>query len=321
VSEPVTPPWLDDLFPFPTPPVLARLVDIAWEHATREGYYDYTLMSTYFDFMFDLATFPRPPEGWECSPEVDDVSRLRRVLASAPMFVTPEFVPFGALGDGGYVGWLVPAPELDRPDHPVALASGHDYRVSVIGADTRAGLEFMLSRGLRRQRERQQDPERDSQDPVAEYLRDKYRELIPRLAAEIGAHLDPDGAVESVADVVFDVPAGWRHEMGEDGIGVLAPAGTFADREPVVAHVQYEEQPVAPALADAAHLLDIGYPATALLGLKDTFVNSPPCYFAELNPLWARAYRDLGRPGLAQHLDLMTATYRDLPCYCQAPHN
>jgi hypothetical protein len=35
--------------------------------------------------------------------------------------------------------------------------------------------------------------------------------------------------------------------------------------------------------------LDAGHPATALLGLKDTFVNSPTCYFADLKPLWARA--------------------------------
>jgi hypothetical protein len=57
-----------------------------------------------------------------------------------------------------------------------------------------------------------------------------------------------------------------------------------------------------------------------LLGLEDTFVSTPPCYFAELRPLWARAYRELGRPQLVATLDLMAALYGGLPCYCAVPH-
>ncbi|MEU9126306.1 hypothetical protein AB0C96_42005 [Streptomyces sp. NPDC048506] len=99
--------------------------------------------------MFDLATVPRPPDGCDAYPEFDNQDRL----LSVPHFATPEFVPFGSLGDGGDIDWLVPAPELGRPDHPVALANGHDHGVTLIGADTRTGLEFMLSWALRRWRE------------------------------------------------------------------------------------------------------------------------------------------------------------------------
>jgi hypothetical protein len=80
----------------------------------------------------------------------------------------------------------------------------------------------------------------------------------------------------------------------------------------VVASVERDE-PLEPALADAARQLDAGFPATALLGLKDTFVYTPDCYFSELKPLWARAYRDLGRPQLVAKLDLMADRHDSLP--------
>ncbi len=109
MSESAPPRWVDGLFPVPTPPALATLVDIAWQQTTEDGYYDYGLLVTYYDFMFDLAAVPRPPAGWACYPEFGDQDDGRRDM---PMFATPEFIPFGSLGDGGYVGWAVPAPEL-----------------------------------------------------------------------------------------------------------------------------------------------------------------------------------------------------------------
>ncbi|MDG4791640.1 hypothetical protein O7626_38075 [Micromonospora sp. WMMD1102] len=314
VADSPPPAWVDDLFPFPTPRAFCTLVDIAWQAACtsfkESGTYAYGLLETHYDFMFDLAMIPRPPNGWECDPEFDVETRK----PSLPLFATPEFVSFGALGDGGHIGWLVPAPELGRRDHPVALASGHDFGVTFIGADTRAGLEFMLSRALRWFRE---DPE-----PALADSRAQDRQLIDRLAAELGVHPDPDrkyaGSSWKYGWVVerdrkfqleFDVPEGWRHDIGEDGIGVLAPAAAYADWSPVVADVRLRNEPLQPVLSAAARALDAGHPATALLGLKDTFVNAPSCYFGDLKPLWARAYQDLGRPEFAERLDLMTGTY------------
>jgi hypothetical protein len=292
------PPWVDDLFSFPTPPALRTLIDIAWQ-AAYEFYlanesYDYSLLETHFDFMFDLTRFPRPPEGCDGYPEFTEAARQLTV----PLYATPEFVPFGSLGTGAYVGWLVPAPELGGLDHQVALASGHDHGVTLIGADTRTGLEFMLSWALRRSRDRTR---------------------IDRLAAELGVRPDRDrtyaGSSWNGTTVVrdeelvieFDVPDGWRHEPGFDGIGVLAPAHAFADRDPVVADALYLEETLQPALADAARSLDAGHPATALLGLKDSFFDTPSYALAPAKPLWARAYRDLGRTELAERLDRMPA--------------
>ncbi|MET7333604.1 hypothetical protein [Nonomuraea sp. NPDC005650] len=92
---------------------------------------------------------------------------------------------------------------------------------------------------------------------------------------------------------------------------MLAPAAAYAGWKPSVADAHQGRR----ALDDAERSFDAGYPATALLGLKDSFVNGPSCFFAHAKLLWARAYRDLGRPAYAERLELMAATYQD-PCDC-----
>jgi hypothetical protein len=286
--------------------------------------------------MFDLDRFPRPLDCWHGYPKFSDEGPQPTI----PMFATPEFVSFGALGTGAYIGWLVPAPELERLDHPAALASGHDYGVTWIGEDTTTGLEFMLSWTLRRWREQPELAPPAGRDPKVwlaqnQYLIDAHaedRRLLDRLATELGVHPDPDRSyagsswngpsvrLDDEFEIVFDVPEGWRHEHGADGIGVLAPSNAFADRDPVVADLTVPNESLEPVLIDATRTLDAGHPATALLGLKDTFVGSATCYFADLKPLWSQAYRDLGRIQYAERLDLMTSMYQDLPCYCNSPH-
>ncbi|MGH8880378.1 MAG: hypothetical protein ACRD0P_24000, partial [Stackebrandtia sp.] len=248
---------------------------------------------------------------------------------SLPLYATPEFVGFGALGTGAEVGWLVPAPELELSDHPVVLASGHDCGVTMIGPDTRSGLEFMLSWCLRRWREDPDPAPPAGRDPQVWLSQNRWRldarardrQLARQLAAALDVRPDPDHqysgstwdgtgvAADTDFDITFVVPHGWRHEAGKDGIGVLAPSDAFAAEGPLVADGDPSSSLFDLALADAAEMLDAGYPATALLGLKDSFVNAPTESFAELRPLWARAYRDLGRPRSAQRLDTMAPTY------------
>lgn len=290
MTESPPPAWADDLFRFATPPAFAALVDIAWQANTRDGYYDTCMMETHYDFMFDLWAIPRPPEGWDV-----DYPDSVGAPPELPLFATPEFVPFGLFDDGTSIGWAVPAPELGRSDHPVVLVCSDEPGAVFVGKDTGAGLEFMLSRTLRRWRER--PPSSDD------------RELLDRLVAEAGLRPDPDREFAMNAPITFEVPEGWRHERSADGIGVLAPADAFTDEGAIVADVPWGKPwALEPVLADAAQLLDGGYPATALLGLRDTFHTSYS-YFRELRPLWARAYRDLGRPQLAEDLDRMTPVY------------
>jgi hypothetical protein len=327
VSGPASsaPRWVDDLFPFPTPPAFRTLIDIAWERAyeyyLETDSYDFIELSTTFDFMFDLQRFPGPLDGWDPGyPEFTEECRQ----PSVPLFATPEFVPFGSLGTGSHVGWLVPAPELRRPDQPVALASGHSGGVTWLGPDTRTGLEFMLSWTLRRWRE----DAKHWADTSA-----RRRPLVDRLAAELGVRPDPDTvyigssweggtvAQDEEYEIAFDVPDGWHHAESVDGIGVLAPSDAFSGRDPIVPgqRVGRGGDPES-VLADAQRALDAGYPATALLGIRDTFEANPSCHFTELKPLWARAYRDLGRHHLTETLDRMESMYQPLPCYCDPPH-
>ncbi|MEU7838838.1 hypothetical protein [Nonomuraea sp. NPDC049129] len=284
------PAWVDDLFPFPTPPALAKLVDIAWPHAfIDEELYDDGLLTTHYDFMFDLESVPRAPDGWE---EAYPGPAWRG--DHVPLFATPEYLQFGHLGNGTYVGWVVPAPELGGTDHPVALF-GQEPGGRVIARDTRAGLEWMLSFGLRK-----------------ENLSDDDRSLIARVAAELDLDpaseraVTPDG-FDVVVPLELAVPSGWRHEPGAYGIGpgVLAPADAFAPDGPM------DSYRLDDVLADAAQLLGAGFPATALHGIMDAF-HRDIAHFTSLLPLWVRAYQDLGRPQFTTRLDHILPMYEGL---------
>ncbi|MEV0353907.1 hypothetical protein AB0H88_49885 [Nonomuraea sp. NPDC050680] len=95
--------------------------------------------------------------------------------------------------------------------------------------------------------------------------------------------------------------------MNGAGIGVLAPADAFTDRSYVYAVGWMDE-----IITDADRLLGAGFPATALLELIDAFHDDRD-RFADLRPLWARAYQDLGRPQLAARLETMLPMYQRLP--------
>ncbi|MCP2341599.1 hypothetical protein [Actinomadura rupiterrae] len=283
----MTPPpsWLDDLFPFPTPPALAKVVDIAWEEGFlgtdlyEEGLYDPYRVQGSFALPFDLCEVPQAPDGWEdCYPE----GVFRRHIV--PFWSVPELLPFADLGSGTYIGWVVPAPELGRTDHPVA-SFGHK-KPGVIGRDTMDGLAFLLALALRSGGEH-----REAQ--------------VARLAAELGLEPRPEYGVSpdgSDAEIPLDLaaPTGWRHEPDPSGIGigVLAPHDAFADEYP-----RFTGE-IDAILDDASRLLDAGRPASALLGLTAAY-HEDEQRIPELYPLWARAYDDLGRPLLRERLDVM----------------
>lgn len=72
-----------------------------------------------FALPFDLCEVPLAPQGWEYC-YAGEVFRRHRL----PLWSVPELLPFADLGNGTCVGWVVPAPELSRTDHPVA-SFGH----------------------------------------------------------------------------------------------------------------------------------------------------------------------------------------------------
>ncbi|MFJ2200839.1 hypothetical protein [Streptomyces violaceusniger] len=281
----MTPPrWTDDLFPFPTPPALAKVIDIAWEEGFlttdlyEEGLYDADRVQTSFALPFDLCEVPRAPQGWE-DCYAGEESRRHHV----PFMSVPELLPFADLGTGACVGWVVPAPELGRTDHPVAYFGYTEPYI--IGRNTLEGLIYLLS----------------PLDGGGE----SHRTQVARLAADLGIHPTPKyGLSPGGGDVEVSLnlasPAGWRHEPDPSGIGigVLAPNDAFADEYPAfTGDTDF-------ILADASRMLDAGYPASALLGLTAAY-HEDTQRLSDLHPLWARAYDDLGRTLLRERLDVM----------------
>jgi hypothetical protein len=283
VPDIAAPTWIDDLFRWPTPSPFARLIDIAWREITTQGFYHWVDMSTHFGFM-DLTAVPAAPAGWPAGDDSGEAEDRRQ--SEPPLWAPPEFETFGKFDNGGYVGWVVAAPELGWPDHPVGQVGPDEPSVFQLGQDTKAGLEFLMSRSLRWWQ---------GYDTWTDQLRDKLVAQVARVAGVLDIHPDPARGVDSDEPIHYDVPAGWRHRNSADGVGVLAPADMFADRDPVIA----QNDEIKPVLADAADLLDAGYPASALLGIRETYHHSGGCYLGELAPLWERAYHALGRPQLA----------------------
>lgn len=119
-----------------------------------------------------------------------------------------------------------------------------------LGGDTRAGLEFLLSRTLRWWQE-------DARY-ANKWWRLDDRQLIDLLASELDLHPDPRRGVESDASIEYDVPAGWRHHDSADGIGVFAPAAAFTDRQPFVD----QDVEIEPVVAEAPRRHACWTPAT-----------------------------------------------------------
>ncbi|NBE51706.1 hypothetical protein [Streptomyces boluensis] len=284
------PRWVDDLFPFPTPPALAKVVDIAWEEGFlktdlyEEGLYDPFRVQTSFALPFDLCEMPLAPQGWEDCYEGEV---LRRHLI--PFMSVPELLPFADLGNGTCVGWVVPAPELGRTDHPVASFGHKDP--GVIGRNTLDGLTFLLSIALRS----------GGEHNLAQ---------VARLSAVLGIRPTAEYGVKpggGDVEIPLDLapPPGWRHEPDPSGtgIGVLAPNDAFGDEYPSFTG---ETDTI---LADASRMLDAGHPASALLGLAAAYHDNAQ-RLPHLHPLWARAYDDLGRPLLRERLDIMLENHQ-----------
>jgi hypothetical protein len=116
---------------------------------------------------------------------------------------------------------------------------------------------------------------------------------------------------------------GYRFEPSDDGVGVFAPAGAFAEysahflprgerNSPAV------EDSIANSIADVQSHLDAGYPASALLALRKTYRSAKARYHVDEDnlidcafPLWHRCYVDLGRPLLAESVARMGIGQRE----------
>jgi hypothetical protein len=326
---PRTPPsWGDHPLPDPVPDAWGTVVALIRDELRQYGGGDRYRLS---QWSWALTLLSLRPEGeWAFPRHSADV--VRPVVAFA---APPEFVPFveldghrtGYVGYGrstaGYLGWLVPAPELGLADHPVGLVDlDRPATVSGMGHHTRAGLAryFSLLSFL-------DMPEWYGMDSAtgdyANWMRkvgvdiDKVWTALDLKAPPMPdlTRLDAPRPTWGGLRPQFTVPQGWRHEHGKDGVGVLAPDDAFGAEAPGTFRWS-QPIPVDQVLTDAEHLLGQGAPASALLLVKNAFAHNVTYLgsregkgqrldLGALKPVWARAYTDLGRPQLADRLEIL----------------
>jgi hypothetical protein len=205
-----------------------------------------------------------------------------------------EFFPFLATGgDGHYFGYVIHAPELQLDDHPMgSIVPGDNDGVVSAGASTPGAIENMIS-----------------------YMRDRPEGLAEIDLDWLGTiGLRPDRAKAQQARQLIGeeyarpsprVPAGWRHLMTSDGVGVVARESEFngADTEPL------PRDSSARYVAAADAQMAAGYHGSALWYLKEAWWSA---YFAPQQDMrqiklgLVRAYEKLGKTLLA---DTMTRYY------------
>ena len=123
------------------------------------------------------------------------------------------------------------------------------------------------------------------------------RQVAERYSISPSAEKAPDYALRYTPAIA----AGWHFEPSRDGVGVLAPKKYFAPYAPVIA--KWGESPET-VFESARESLAKGYPATAMLGLRETFYRQwsaqNKAELKTLFKLWEAAYLALDRPLFAK---------------------
>lgn len=278
---------LSAMYGFDFPRAFVPLLQIALE-ATNKDYFDELRFLTYYGFRLDFDS---------AIASILPKSALRYTKPSLPSRYPqslPEYFVFGWLGaDGVSYGYLVHAPELNLEDYPIVEEQPmvNDGLVP-FGDNTSLGIEGIFSQELRYW---------EMRGEAAEDSRIRNMPKIQQVAERYGITPSVEKAPDYKKRYRPTVPAGWRFEATEDGVGVLAPERLFAPYGPVFAN--WGESPEA-VFKTAREALEQGYPATALWGLRETFYKQWSAQKKDelktLFKLWKAAYIALERPLFAK---------------------
>ena len=203
--------------------------------------------------------------------------------------------------DGDQVGWVVLAPELTSEDYPWIWYQHDGDSISVLAKNTTEFFTRILSYALVNKPE------------VAAEAAEAAAHLGLAISRELGESVAIFGASnyyernEPAPTLKVDVPEGWRYVPAdpiEGGVGVLAPAATFATG----AHVMDRRKDPLEAAVEHGNN---SHAASALWHLL-TPHSRHGTQMSEYGD-WLRfvkeAYRLLGRPQLAERVQRFEAGY------------
>jgi hypothetical protein len=214
----------------------------------------------------------------------------------------PELFPIArTCVDGGHIGYVIHAPELNLSDYPIAhFEPMDDGGAYLLGTSTFEAFETEISFMMHFAREYG-----DRESSPASF--DWWSAVSARLAP-LGIVPDPSKAERNHEDgdgkpALPTIPQAWYHIPSLDGVGVLAPAAQF---HPTFAHA-LDERPSSAVVLDAAskHATE-GFHATALWLLRECYWHTWPLGAEDnigLCQAMSNAYVSLGRPSLAAIVD------------------
>ncbi len=178
----------------------------------------------------------------------------------------PELFPIGCFGvDGVHYGYVIHAPELEMTDYPIGEFCPMDSDGAfLLGQNTLEAFENLISWKLRYLL--RSAPEGEEYLALLEMSKIVNRLGIYPAAEKGGRQFGPDGNGFPVRPA--SIPEGWRYEVSADGIGVLAPREVFHPEPYIVRGRSFGSENWRSC---SEEMLRQGYPATALLYLKDGF--------------------------------------------------
>jgi hypothetical protein len=227
----------------------------------------------------------------------------------------PELFPFGSMGaDGHHDGYVIHAPELSAEDYSVGSYCPMDSEGVVFkGSGTLDAFEAMMSFSLASAADELDDLAADEDslddDEEGEWIEQERKKLSQRVeliaavartfglapaTEKSGREYGPD---RNGLPVPPFIPVGWRHVLSSDWIGVLAPASAFQTHAGPSVTVNTPPENV---VAAARAALDAGFPATALLDLREAYWLHRHDQRRLYVDVLAEAYEALGRPVLAE---------------------
>jgi hypothetical protein len=187
--------------------------------------------------------------------------------------------------DGIHYGYVVHASELGELDYHMAEYAPAEFTpVSLIGLNTFEGFNYFLNGA-----------------------KEQIRELNPSFLYEFETQiLAPIHEVfEATRNFVSDtnrnnvsIPYNWKTMPTLDGVGVLAPNDAFTSSK-----IQAVSDILDDVLAQIDHLLEAGYPASALIIARDFYWKADFTTFPAISSGLKNIYRALGRENLAKEVD------------------